>query len=247
MNLPENIGGVNLTWDNTIYFPRRDEKKEKVILVPQKDLSNLHIINKGEHMIASYETKPRHIFFIGIDENPFVTEITKKAYEKFLRYGEIAFYSYLAPEIIQDMKRKFRQKALRQGDMWAVKIPLANPEEWLISEYFCKDLKRSGKDVCSRSIYGTNHAISGSFSMFSKADFRGVNFTAGSLKELEIEKIKFTNKQIRKLNRFATHTQFYLAKGILTAPDHKPLVMDGKYVVLRSRGLQTHVNRTGLD
>ncbi len=222
--LPESVGGLSIlthdSWNpeifgNEFYIP--------------KDVEATHLLLNGEQMLLKLSKDGRYrrlsnsIFLIGIDDhNPFVTRMSSKRYQEFLKNGEKAFYRSLIPKSISLMFEYTSNPILRQGDVWAIKVaddfgdildgilcfPLAPNQE-----RFTTDKKVLYYSTYSEPLMESRHEIRGDI-----------------IKNIFVVTSRTRRGDIKTISLF-------LGRGAIKAPDHPDLVIDdGVYVVDRTGG-----------
>ncbi len=102
-------------------------RKGSIITIDTGWDTRFHALDHGRQFIlrGSFSRGPVvNCDFGGTDENPFVTRLDREAYHVFLEEGEAAFYRALKPPHFGAMEKKFGVVARRQGDIWAIKLPM---------------------------------------------------------------------------------------------------------------------------
>lgn len=63
------------------------------------------------------------VYFGGTDEKPFLTELTRVAYQALIDEGEEFFYQSLVPSRVAHLGHLWGALPKRQGDIWALPLP----------------------------------------------------------------------------------------------------------------------------
>lgn len=99
-------------------------------------------------------------YYLGIDGNPFVVEIDSWAFRTGRLSGPDALYAYLKPQEIERYEAETGD-ALRQGQLWAVRIP-----QWLVNGIL-EGIRLSVGLQCNYSfekdarLFSTRHSLKG--------------------------------------------------------------------------------------
>jgi hypothetical protein len=199
---PKKIGKFPVETVEVIRSPEFDEGK---FIVPKETL--WFKLRKDQWLLHVAKNWGMY-WFIGIDDSPFVTEITEEAFLEFNRKGVAAFYSRLKPDLIKKFERKTKTKAKRQGDLWAVKLPFFKEDFRTCTDIM--DLLYGAREVAwletRRTVFETRHSI------------------CGRVFDTPVEAID-------------VDYQVLVCEGTLNAPDHPPLVLKGAHLVMQSNGL----------
>lgn len=155
----------------------------------------------------------RHAYFFGgTDESSaFLAQILSyEIWEAFKNRGERAFYLALKPAIVKHYERRFKERARRQGDVYAVRIPQWElfRSAWLT--IFSDSLELKPKKF--GSVFGS-HRLKGEC-----AD----KFPA------------LLGQAIGGRPGHDDFQEFMFARGVISAPDHAPLVLDDVHLVAPS-------------
>lgn len=117
--LPKKAGMAVLTWGKGL--PRRQEEK---ITIPEDEETQYFPLQNGEQfLILTPHDHIQRLYFGGTDERPFLVEMEPRVLLT-LKQGEKGFYNALKPGGANFCEEKFGTKAVRQGDWFAVPIPL---------------------------------------------------------------------------------------------------------------------------
>lgn len=148
-------------------------------------------------------------WFGGTDELPFLAEVRQEAFEDFKNDGEDGFYDSLRPDLIDEMESELDVETKRQGDIFALPLPLYS---W-----------KGFRDPIFRLVCG---------GVQPAEDDKG--------KVIETTNI-FTTRHILKDGRFHSfqrgQTPVMIADGLLTAPDHEPLRLQGPHLLVQAQNL----------
>ena len=158
-SLPEKAGVATIRWDKGIPL-----RKEGEIRLPQDDDVQYFPLQRGAQFLVVVpvrddrgRTNPR-LFFGGTDERPFLVEMNPDALLG-LKKGELGFYDAIKPEGAKFCEEKFGTKAIRQGDWFAVPIPLNwGSVHGLLGLFFPDHKVVTGKEK-GISIGGTRHLL----------------------------------------------------------------------------------------
>lgn len=147
-------------------YSRRPEpvyRDGKVIIFTQVDDGRFYSVAKDRQFLYTVPTENngRRIFFGGMDESPFLTELDYSVVEHLIE-GEESFFRALKPGIIQRAERNFESVAHRQGDFFAVTTP--RPINWgaFMLKYLGDNELRISV-VEDENLRGTRHTIAGLF------------------------------------------------------------------------------------
>ncbi|PLX20898.1 hypothetical protein C0584_03890 [Candidatus Parcubacteria bacterium] len=246
---PEYVGGAKIHWseidlhslermielhgDSIFMSPPKIflNVRGKHIILPRNLLREIHMINDGTQAIARFDYKgPCRYIFFGMDENPFMTGVTRTSWNVFKTQGEKAFYSSLIPDEILEIFALAGKPILRQGDIWATKLA----DTWheavnTVNLHLGLSTKTKHYiEANNHPLFNTNHLLGGGILVASKT--------------IKISPKKKSRKTRQEPDR-NTQIDFHLASGTISAPDHEDLVLkNGVYVVARSKNLTTTVS-----
>ena len=192
---------------------------EDIFLPPVRN-AEFHLLNDGLqflYRIPPVESSRGYryngsLFFGGTDENPFLVELNPGLYDLFIRDGEDKFYDALKPELIERVERKWGiSNTKRQGDIFASPLPISWEEiEKVIYLYFFEMPER--REVKEESLFGTRHRITG----------------------LYVEDVQTHYRGQRRCGVFPLYS---IGEGIIEAPDHSPLELEGVHLLAQASGL----------
>jgi hypothetical protein len=139
-----------------------------VIHLPSWEENDFFRLKKGKQFLFVQKGTLDSYWFGGTDENPFVVEITKEAFQAFEKGGEKAFYDFLKPEVIKKLEKKNKRvEAKRQGDIWAFPVPFVTLEGLeFLDDMLDLDYYTFETDEKSVSVLGTRHTIDGNYMDF---------------------------------------------------------------------------------
>ncbi|MDP3795139.1 MAG: hypothetical protein Q8R13_04415 [bacterium] len=202
--LPKKAGVAVLEWKKggepardgkTIYLPTYEE----VQFFPLLDgVQFLLQIPRGEHARA---------FFGGTDEQPFLVELEPSVIAS-LRGGEEEFFNSIKPNGAKVLEEAFDTKAVRQGDWFAVPLPLswkATCGMTALVEHDPKVIEPSNEKKHKIQLRGTRHDL-------------------------------FVDRYIsmKGANRLECTL---IGEGLLRAPDHKDRVLKGPHAFFQTAHL----------
>lgn len=167
----------------------------------------MHTLLGGEQFLL---TTAGRTFFGGTDEQPFLVELRPFHRERFERDGEEAFYQGLMPARMRRYEASIGTQAVRQGDIYA--LPLGTSWEAL-EHYFIRSTSyRMSLDVREGThvVDRTRHTLEG----------------------------RWTTRRVRlPRDRGYTSLQGFTAEGVLHAPDHDDVALDGPHLLMRTQGI----------
>lgn len=158
-SLPKKAGMATLTWSERALIASREEGDIKL---PLDDNVQFFPLQRGvQFLIATPDINGRNaprLFFGGTDERPFLVEMNLDVLLG-LKKGEAGFYDAIKPEGAKFCEEKFGTKTIRQGDWFAVPIPL----NWDAVHGLLGLFHRNHKIVANKekgiSIGGTRHLL----------------------------------------------------------------------------------------
>jgi len=158
-SLPKKAGVATLVWNERAQIASREEGE---ITLPHDDNVQFFPLQRGEQFLVAVPDNNRRseirLFFGGTDERPFLVEMNPNALLG-LKKGESGFYKFIKPDGAKFCEEKFGTKTLRQGDWFAVPIPLSwNAVHGLLG-LFCQEHKTVTKKEKGISIGGTRHLL----------------------------------------------------------------------------------------
>lgn len=122
--LPVKAGTATLKW----FKPREVEKlprpwrSDDSIFLPYHEDVDFHILLNGQQFVWE-DHRYSQVFFGGTDESPFLVQL-HPCYSMSELGNQRTFFSSLKPDGIRSLEKHFRTKALRQGDWYALPIPI---------------------------------------------------------------------------------------------------------------------------
>lgn len=231
--LPKEIGGFKVVQgnfgtrlveagDKSHFSLPKDEEVEKFFSF---DNGALHLLKSKAVTHYSRMVKSSS-YFLGIDEidgTPFCAAVPDRLVSVFENEGSDNFFDELVPKTIKFLIPFCNNQIMRQGDFFALKVA----ESW-------EEIERKNK------IGGYEIAPNGlKTSIFEKGGlgsrlFRTRHSLCGKGANAQI----VLSKKMSKRGGFVQRTRaIFIASGVIEAPNHKPLNLDGVYIVERSAGL----------
>jgi len=124
--LPAFAGSVPLRWSKLCRKPRLHKGS---IILPLRPWGVFYPLQSGEKFVFLESTDAESLFFGGVDESPFLSELVddEGILGSVLFRGKDGslFFKQLIPREITKNEKIFGTKAVRQGDWFAVPIPLS--------------------------------------------------------------------------------------------------------------------------
>lgn len=118
--LPKKAGVAVLDWKGG--DPRRDGKTIK--LPASEEVQFFPLLDGVQFLIQIPNERRGRVFFGGTDEQPFLVELDPSVVAS-LRGGEEGFFNSIKPNGAKILEEAFDTKAVRQGDWFAVPLPLS--------------------------------------------------------------------------------------------------------------------------
>ncbi|MCK4552852.1 hypothetical protein KAT80_01480 [Candidatus Pacearchaeota archaeon] len=218
-SLPKKAGKAKINWDS-VDEPIREGKD---IILPLQDTVYLPLA-KGEQFLfksfehESYRAPRENYWFGGTDEEPFLVQIEKDAFNTFTNNGEEAFYRSIKPFFVDFLEKILNIEAERQGDIFAVPIGERKnkgiqsflTQSYISREYPKLELK---KNQNSLSLFGTRHALNGYV--------LGEQHPGGEVTSPHFKPFLLTN---------SLEERSVLGTGIIKAPDHEVLDLNKEFI-----------------
>lgn len=158
-SLPKKAGVATLVWSERAQIPSREEGEIKL---PHDDNVQFFLLQRGTQFLVVVPDKngrqASRLFFGGTDECPFLVEMNPDALLG-LKKGEVGFYDVIKPEGVKFCEGKFGTKTIRQGDWFAVPIPLNWDAVHGLLGLFYRDHKIAKKKEGGIPIGGTRHLL----------------------------------------------------------------------------------------
>lgn len=158
-SLPKKAGAATLVWNERAQIASREEE---AITLPHDDSVQFFPLQRGEQFLVAVPDNNRRseirLFFGGTDERPFLVEMNPDALLG-LKNGEAGFYNAIKPDGAKFCEEKFGTKTIRQGDWFAVPIPLNWYAVHGLLGLFCRDHKTVTKKEKGIHIGGTRHLL----------------------------------------------------------------------------------------
>lgn len=119
-SLPDKAGVAVLDWGKD--WPTRDGK---TIKLPAYTETQFFPLRDGAQFLLQIPGRDcARVFFGGTDEQPFLVELDSNVVVS-LHIGEEEFFNVIKPNGVKVLEGAFDTKAVRQGDWFAVPIPLS--------------------------------------------------------------------------------------------------------------------------
>jgi len=207
---PKVAGVAKIKYGTTAFD--RAERRGSTITLPND--STVYKLERGRKFVAvvaqpSWMNGERG-WFGGTDEKPFLAELNRDAIDALLSYSEEFFFQFLRPESIDEVADKTGAKPRRQGDIFAIKLPLSwkaiatrdfGKRRWL--ENILDNDYMYGEGNRSHNVFNTRHRLQGPASLLEDG---------------------FGEPRM-------------IGEGILKAPDHKPVKLVGPHLIQQANGL----------
>ena len=185
----------------------------KVIYLTGSSKDKFYPLKRGEQFLFFSKTHGQPLFGGTDGESIFLSPIYIVASDVFLEKGEEAFYQALKPEIVREMEKHFGVEVRRQGDLFAVSLESFTWENLNLLHALL--LYHSGID-----------------------EHRFVNIKQVKKKPVLATKHRLTGKMAFVYVEFVYPPKTYpVVEGVLEAPNHKPLVLEGLHLLARSAGV----------
>ena len=154
-SLPKKAGLATLAWDDG-YMPSRIKED---IYLPKGDDVQYFPIKNGAQFLVTIGVQRTRLFFGGTDERPFLVEMNPDVLLG-LKNVEKGFYDAIKPEGAKFCEKKFGKESIRQGDWFAVPIPLNFDTAHGLLDLFIQNNKFVTKNKNNGiSIGGTRHLL----------------------------------------------------------------------------------------
>lgn len=233
ISIPDKAGLARLRLARDAAEPFREGN---VITLPSTTLTFLPL-KKGQQFLAGPGNYSWQLFFGGTDEQPFLVQVTPSLREVLEKQGEEAFYQALKPQRVRDYEQRTGRAALRQGDIFAypctewANLNPENPEiKRALKLILGVDLEMEKTDTsmsdCRNSparVFETRHILHG-FIWPRWQNERWWIQEPGKCQEPQ------------RWNMRPNLDPVY-ATGVLEAPDHTDLVLEGVHVVTKAVGI----------
>ena len=123
--LPTTAGAAALVFLDKNDLPDRTPQLDGSRILLPDDPENEFIALQGGTQFVFLSWSPGTLFYFGgTDESPFLVEIEYWLSVTLLEKGEAAFYARLKPELITMLEELLGVQARRQGDIWAMPLPI---------------------------------------------------------------------------------------------------------------------------
>ncbi|OHA08868.1 MAG: hypothetical protein A3B37_00775 [Candidatus Sungbacteria bacterium RIFCSPLOWO2_01_FULL_59_16] len=210
-HLPQQAGKATIQW-STRTTPKREGT---IITLPIEEDGEFIPLKGGEQFLylwRSHYGNQDHVLFGGTDENPFLAELdpgAKKAALAIPDHGEGVFYNYLKPESVKRLERLLGVTAPRQGDIFAVPVGWNWRMMRALAEHIGLATEGNETKTGEMRVFGTRHVLSGQW-----------------LTTITFWKERWGTKVEREQRAL-------LATGVIEAPDHSPLVLNGVHALVQ--------------
>lgn len=209
-HLPQQAGKATIRWSTSEEGPRR---KGSEIVLPLTETAEFLPLKKGVQFL--YREEPGHRFhFGGTDENPFLAELdgtVVEAVSAIGKKGEDVFYDFLKPDRVKFLEEVTGEPAPRQGDIFAPRIGWGWKDIRAFASVTGLLLHGDEEKKGEVRVFGTRHVLK------------------GRCLQAEVYELKWgwdrTLAGIKKI------TQTLFATGVLEAPDHSPIQLEGIHVL----------------
>jgi hypothetical protein len=223
--LPEVIGGLGIVFSYDQWVT--PHHIEQSFVLPANRIGQAFVLKDGAQAVVTLKfdhmiNGNQRAFMFGLDDSPFMTQISNNRFRVLAEQGEEAFYESLKPRVIRLMEEDGCGASRRQGDIWAIKV--------------APDWSEAKKVVGFREVLSSRqrNAWNANFQIFnSRHHLKGEIMSGLSLV------IKRTlKKRARPGHEFNIATiEATLACGKITAPDHPDLdISDAVYLISRTSG-----------
>lgn len=203
--LPKKAGRATLVFID-VNQPNRIQDR---ILLPKNPEAEFFLLQRRRQFLyREYSQSSLGIWFGGTDENPFLVQVGKEAFNAFKIRGEKGFYEALKPEVIKAIEKRFNLTSNRQGDIWAAPLPSYSWHKVNFIALLCSGEPTEPQSIKSESIFGTRHRLTG----------------------LYVDPVD-------KLLRLEEFPIPVFAEGIIEAPDHTPMKLEGVHVLAQTEYL----------
>ncbi len=209
VNSPRTFGGAVLKFEDRVFrSPIRREGSDIFFPQPWEKSSVVRTLNGGEQFLLA---QGRMAFFGGMDEQPFVVQVEEEHHRRLVERGEEAFYAGLRPSKLDKYERLVGQRAVRQGDIWALPLGMSwehLEEMWSCTSGHCQTL--GFRQSVGMQVFGTRHTLTG----------------------------RRTSRRARiRTSSGIIGLKGVTCEGTLSAPDHADLVLEGPHHLMRTPGI----------
>ncbi len=189
-------------------------KNGSLLILPKDEKLDFYPLMKGEQFLVGVQGRT---YFGGTDEKPFLAEIDSNAIEVFKEAGEEAFYEALKPfQIIELEKEHGKQHTRRQGDFYV---------------YPCFEAADTQSFMEEKS------------KLFSQINFRWLtDKSAGETRHHFTGHAMTVNKKFGEGEKAVFSKEYELIKGVLNAPDHRPLELLTWHYIFQSPSMHVEIH-----
>lgn len=196
-------------------FLVQDERKRIVLSNTPHFKGIVYPLKESSQFI--FDDKDKTIRFGGMDESHlFLTELTKRPFEIFKKYGEEAFYESLVPKVIKKWSEKTCVSYARQGDWFF--IPLRIENKW--------DLVKLALNIIMNHPRGRRNLKKSEFGIYEYA-----KTLLNSRHKIEI----MPNLEKYQIIKFPW--RMFVAFGALSAPNHKAVILEEPHLLAQANYL----------
>lgn len=222
-HLPFRAGKAQIRWSSS-EGPRREEKE---IVLPLVNAMDFIPLQDGLQFVCRFPGSSRYggqVWFGGTDENPFLVRLQeseglKRILARVEKGEEAPFYEALKPPKMKKLASYLEEEPHRQGDIFALPIDYSWQEiakmQWLF-EIPMRVIDPEQSDNKEIPLFGTRHTLIGKLT------------TVGLPREVS------NSNSYRSIVQEDVAT---IASGVITAPDHRPLELDGIHALFQSEML----------
>ncbi|MEK7462822.1 MAG: hypothetical protein AAB621_00440 [Patescibacteria group bacterium] len=225
IKLPKKAGDVDVDYSDRVTTPLIKEGK---ITVPLALGVGIYPICNGMQIIIDAKNKRNRCYFGGTDNSPektpFLTEVEADKLSIFFNEGEEAFYDSFIPDEIEFFSRHSGNHFQKQlfGTKELQKYPSIIKRQ---GDIFAVPVPYDGEEIeilIGLIDSGENTVCYHEFCQ-TKIDGNGIRL--------------FSTRHTLK-GEYISGERFYIAKGIISAPDHHPLILTDRFhLVMRAEGV----------
>lgn len=215
---PEKAGLARLQFGSTPGLRATDvgrpENEPDLILFGARfaDIEYYPLLDGSQFLARVPHWMSHTLYFGGTDEAPFLVELEAGLFTSLKMNGEDRFYEMLKPKLIRALEKAYGSEGtVRQGDIWAYQFPggYAGLRQDPQVEYNGSLLLMAHDN---RTVMGTRHRLD------------------GWLVQTKLT-LRLGGKQM-----FVPKSR--VAEGVLSAPDHADVVLEGPHILSRTEGIQ---------
>lgn len=158
--VPVVAGSARIQFNDTA----NPSREGATIVLPQNPELEFYPLKRGEQFLVRHH---KQLWFGGTDEQPFLVSLEPNTFSRFMEGGEQDFFAALVPEEVTEMEKDLKTSTRRQGDIFAVKLPISWDEIAEAMEVIYGHEKWKPECVKRRSVFKTRHRLTGKFSAFT--------------------------------------------------------------------------------